>query len=127
MSKKDRVLTNAEVDAAERLLERALRWRGLPYYSAEERMALAILAADQRIKGRKGRLAAKKETEHRNIRVNLLLRYVIEPKFRCDEKTARSTRTVMEIIDWLDSTGMAASEPQVRRAIADALKQGPLE
>jgi hypothetical protein len=119
-------LTPAEIRAAEAILERALIWRALPDYSPEERWALAILVADQKARGKKSKSPAKRQAEYRRNRVNLLLRYVVDKKYRGDEKTARSLKTVMIILDWLDTTGIEASETQVRRDIEDALKRGPL-
>ena len=81
ISVKDAELTQAEIHAAEKLLEQALRPRVLPFYSPEERMALAILAANysqlQRARGRKSKGAAKAQAEYRRNHVNLLLRYVV--------------------------------------------------
>jgi hypothetical protein len=120
-------LTSSEIAVAERLLESALAWRALPFYSPEDRMVLAILVASQKIKGRKSTSEAKRKAKHRREHVNLLLRYVIPRRFRRDEKTARSAATVMRIIEWLDDAcNIEASESQVRRDINKALKLGPL-
>jgi hypothetical protein len=53
----------------------------------------------------------------------LLLRYVVEKRYRDNPK---ALKTVMKIIEWLDDIGIEASEPQVRRDINAALKLGPL-
>jgi hypothetical protein len=121
------VPTQAEIDTARKLIERALRPRALPVYSAEERVVLAIVVAHhsilQRARGKKSRGAAKKQAEHRRNQVNLLLRYVIGKRYRENPNT---TATVMKIIEWLDGIGIVASEPQVRRDIHAALNSGPL-
>ena len=120
-------LTQAEIRAAEKLLLRALQWRGIPSYSPEERLVLAILAAHyshlQRIRGKKSKGPQKKKAEYRRMHVNLLLRYVVAKKYRDDPK---SLATVMNIVEWLDYNRIEASEPQVRRDINAALKLGPL-
>jgi hypothetical protein len=130
MSGNDAKLTREEILAAKRLIERALRPHALPVYSPDERLALAILAANhsqlQRARGRKSKSAAKHLAEYRRNHVNLLLRYVVERKYRRDEKTATSLATVMRIVQWLDEIGIEASESQVRRDIHAALKLGPL-
>ena len=119
-------LSPAEMLAAERLLTRALAWRALPDYSPEERWALAILVADQKMRGKKSKSPEKRQAEYRRNQVNLILRYVINKKYRRDEKVAKSAKTIMAIIDWLDATGIEASETQVRRDIEAALALGPL-
>jgi hypothetical protein len=124
----DAELTPGEVRAAEAILERTLAWRALPDYSPEERLVLAILAANltrqQRIRGKKSKNAAKRQAENRRLHVNLLLRYVVAQKYRDD---AKNLKTIMKIVEWLDDAcGIQASEPQVRRDIHAALKQGPL-
>ena len=59
MSLNDAELTPAEIRIAEAILERALAPRALPAYSPDERLVLAILAANltrqQRIRGKKVR------------------------------------------------------------------------
>ncbi len=126
-SVKDAELTQVEIHEAEKLLERALRPRVIPFYSPEERLVLAILAANysqlQRARGRKSKGAAKASAEYRRNHVNLLLRHVVEKRYR---EAPNSLATVMKIIDWLDGIGIEASEPQVRRDIHAALKFGPL-
>jgi hypothetical protein len=121
-------LTPEEMRTAEKLVERALAWRALPDYSPTERLVLAILAADlsrqQSIRGQKGRIAAKQQAENRRQHVNLLLRYVVNQKYRDDPK---SLKTVMEIVKWLDEAcGIEASEAKVRRDIHAGLELGPL-
>jgi hypothetical protein len=121
-------LTQAEIYAAGKLIERALRPRvGYKVYPAEERGVLAILAAYhsqlQRARGKKSKGAAKKRAEYRRNHVDLLLRYVVGKKYR--EKPTELA-TVMEIIGWLDDIHIEASDPQVRRDIHAALKRGPL-
>jgi hypothetical protein len=125
-SAKDADLSRAEILAAEGLLERARAWRAIPDYSAEERWALAILVADQKARGKKSKSPAKRKAAYRRNHVNLLLRYVVDKKYRRDAKIAKSAKTVMTIIDWLDGIGIEASETQVRRDIEAALEQGPL-
>jgi hypothetical protein len=124
---KDAELTRAEIHAAGKLVERALQLRGYKFYSPEERVVLAILAAYhsqlQRARGRKSKGAAKEKAEYRRNHVNLLLRYVVEKRYR---EEPRRLATVMKITDWLDHIGIEASEPQVRRDIGAALKSGPL-
>ena len=120
-------LTQAEIRAAKKLVERALRVQVLPVYSSDERVALAIVAAHQSllqaVRGKKSRGPAKKKAEYRRNHVNLLLRYVVERRYR---ESPKSLATVMKIVDWLDSIGIEASEPQVRRDIHKALQLGPL-
>jgi hypothetical protein len=127
MSATDADLTQAEVRAAATLLESALRWRAIPAYSPEERLVLAILAADlskrQRIKAKKGRELATAKVEYRRNHVNLLLRYVVDKKYRTEPK---KLMTVMKIIERLDEIGIEASESQVRRDILAVLKLGRL-
>jgi hypothetical protein len=128
MSDIDADLTPEEMRTAEALLDSALAPRALPYYSPTERLVLAILAANlsrqQRIRGKKSKNAEKLQAKNRRERVNLILRYVVEQKYRDDPN---SLQTVMTIVDWLDAAcGIEASEPQVRRDIHAALKQGPL-
>jgi hypothetical protein len=112
---------------AEDLVTRALRPRGLPYYSSEERLVLAILVAhmklQQRVRGKKSKGAAKERAEYRRNHVNALLRYVLDRRYR---KDPHSLPTVMKMIAWLDDIGIEASESQVRRDIHEALKSGPL-
>jgi hypothetical protein len=125
---KDAGLTRAEISAAEKLLERTLRWRALPVYSREERMVLAILAANysqlQRARGKKSKGDAKADAEYRRNHVAFLLRCVVAKRYR-DDPT--SLATVMEIVGRLDDTGIEASDTQVRRDIHDVLKTfGPL-
>lgn len=123
----DANLTPAEIREAEGLIERALQPRALPFYSPDERLVLAILTANlsrlQRARGKKSRRAAKQKAEYRRNHVNLLLRYVVEQRYR---DAPKSLATVMKIIDWLDGIGIEASEPQIRRDIHSALKLGPL-
>jgi hypothetical protein len=123
-------LSQAEIRSAGRLVDRALTERALPVYSWEERMVLAILVADlsrqQRLRGQKSTSAAKRDAAFRRDRVNLLLRYVLDKKFRKDERAATSNRTVMKLIQWLDDTGIVATDTQVRRDIHEVLKRGPL-
>jgi hypothetical protein len=118
-------LTPDEIHAAEELIDRALRPRAL--YSTEERLVLAVLAANysrlQRARGKKSKGQAKKDAEYRRNHVNLLLRHVVDQRYRNDPK---SLATVMKIVEWLDKIGIEASEPQVRRDIREALKLGPL-
>jgi hypothetical protein len=123
---KDAELSPEEILAAERLLARAQAWRPIPDYSPEERWALAILVADLKARGKKSKSPEKRLAEIRRTRVELLLRYVIDKKYRRDEKVAKSAKTIMVIIDWLDGLGMEASETQVRRDIKAALAWGPL-
>ena len=127
MDTKHAELTRAEIQAAEQLLKRALQPRVLPFYSPEERFALAILAANysqlQRARGKMSRGAVKERAEYRRNHVNMLLRYVVEKRYRDDPK---SLATIMKIVEWLDEIGIEASEPQVRRDIHVALKSGPL-
>jgi hypothetical protein len=120
--------TPAEIRAAEKLLDRALAPRGIPYYAPEERLVLAILAANlrqqQRIRGKKSKSADKRNAEHRRERVNLLLRYVIAQKYR---DKPNSLHTVMKIVEGLDiDFGIEANETKVRRDIHAVLKRGPL-
>src|SRR5262249_36918681 len=121
------ILTPAEIDAAKKLVERALSPRALPVYSAEERTVLAIVVAHQSllqaVRGKKSKGTLKELAEHRGNHVNLLLRYVVERRYREDPN---SLATVMKIVEWLDLIGIEASEPQVRRDIRAALKLGPL-
>jgi hypothetical protein len=123
---KDAELSQAEILTAERLLDRALAWRAIPDYSPEERWVLAILVADQKARGKKSKTPAKRQAEYRRNHVNLILRYVVDKKYRRDVKAAKSLKTVMTIIDWLDGIGIEASETQVRRDIEAALDRGPL-
>jgi hypothetical protein len=127
MRAKDAELTQAEIREAEKLLKRALRPRAIPIYSPEERLVLAILAANysrlQHARGKKSKGAAKAKAEYRRNHVNLLLRYVVDKRCR---KNPNALATVMKIIDRLDEIGIEASEPQVRRDIHAALKSGPL-
>jgi hypothetical protein len=121
-------LTPGEMRFAEALLDSALAWRAVPVYSSQERLVLAILAADlsrqQRIRGAKSKNAAKLEAEYRRLRVNLLLRYVVPQACRDDPTCLKS---VMTILDWLDTAcGIEATEAQVRRDIRAVLKLGPL-
>jgi hypothetical protein len=120
-------LTQAEIDAAGKLVEKALQWRGYPDYSDEELGVLAILAAyhsyQQRARGKKGRESAKETVEHRRSFVNFFLRSIVEEKYR---QEPRSLGTVMKIVDLLDGFGIEASEPQVRRDIHAILRIAPL-
>ena len=88
---------------------------------------LAVLTANysrlQRSRGKKSKGAAKEKAEYRRGHVNLLLRYVVEERYR---KNPTALATVMNIIEWLDMIDIEASEPQVRRDIKAALNQGPL-
>jgi hypothetical protein len=121
-------LMPAEIRAAEGLVKQALRPRALPFYSAKERSALAILVAHlslvQRARGKKSKGAAKEQAERRKNHVNLLLRYVIEKRYRQKPNT---DPTVMRIINWLGDIGITASVSQVRRDIHASLKLGPLQ
>jgi hypothetical protein len=127
MSAKDANLTFAEIRAAERLIGRALAPRAIPFYSPEERLVVAILAANysrlQRARGKKSRGAVKEKAEYRKNHVNLLLRYVVAKRYR---DRPNSAATVMKIVEWLDDIGIEASDPQVRRDIHAALKRGSL-
>jgi hypothetical protein len=120
-------LTQEEIASAEKLVIHALSWRGLGYFGYGARSVLAILAANyrlqQRARGKKSRGAAKERAELRRGRVNILLRYVVNKKYR---ERPTSSATIMEIIGWLDGLGDEASESQVRRDIHAALKRGPL-
>ena len=125
---KDAELTQAEIYAAGKLVERALQRRaGYKFYPPEERLVLAILAANysqqQSARGKKGRRAEKERAELRRGHVNLLLRYVVDKKYRDRPK---SLATVMKLIEWLDGINIEASESQVRRDIHAALESGPL-
>jgi hypothetical protein len=126
-SVKDAELTQAEIRAAEKLIKRALQPRVLPFYPPEERLVLAILAANyslqQSVRGRKSKGATKKKAEYRRNHVNMLLRYVVDKRYRENPNT---TPTVMKIVGWLDDIRIEASESQVRRDIHAALKLGPL-
>jgi hypothetical protein len=125
-------LTPAELRLGKALVASALKPRGvipIPDYSPADRLVLAILAANlslqQSIRGKKSRNAPKRQVEGRRRSVNLLLRYVVEQKFRDDPA---SLRTVMEIVDWLDTAcGIQATESKVRRDIHEALKLGALQ
>src|SRR5262245_29373539 len=127
LAAKDAELTQAEIHAAGKLIERALHPRGLKFYAPEERLVLAVLAANyshqQRARGKKSKGAAKQQAEYRRNHVNLLLRYVVDKKYR---KSPKTLATVMKIIQWLDDIGIEASDTQVRRDINAALKSGPL-
>ena len=118
-------LTEAEILAADKLIERAMRPAGV--YDPDERWARAILVAnfsrEQRARGIKGRSAEKAKAERRTNLVELLLRYVVDKKYR---NKPTSAVTVAMIIDLLDSYGIEAGDPQVRRSISAALKRGPL-
>ena len=120
-------LTQAGIAAAGKLVEQALHRRSYEYYSDEELGVLAILVAyhsyQQRARGKKGREAAKEQTNYRRADVNFLLRFIVNKKYRQKPKTAA---TVMKIIELLDEWGIEASETQVRRDIDAALKLGPL-
>jgi hypothetical protein len=123
MSVKAAELTEAEIRAAEKLLECTLQPRGIPFYSPEERMVLAILAANysqlQRARGKKSKGAAKAKAEHRRNHVAFLLRCVVAKRYRLNPT---SEATVMEIVARLDDTGIEASDTQVRRDIHDVLR-----
>src|SRR4051794_17458202 len=125
-SAKDAELSSAEILAAKKLLDSALAPRGIPDYSPEERLVLAILVADQKARGAKSKGPAKRQAEYLRNQVNLILRYVVDKKYRRDDKVARSLKTVMAVIECLDESGIEASETQVRRAIGEALDRGPL-
>lgn len=120
---KDGELTRAEIRAANKLVEQTLRPRALPVYSWEERMVLAILAANysqlQRARGKKSKGASKAKAEYRRNHVAFLLRCVVAKRYR--EKPT-SLATVMQIVRRLDDTGIVASDTQVRRDIHDVLK-----
>ena len=120
-------LTQAQITAAGKLVERALHLRGLEYYSDEELGVLAILVAyhsyQQRARGKKGREAAKEQANYRRADVNFLLRFIVNKKYR---QKPKSLATVMKIIELLDEWGIEATETQVRRDIAAALELGPL-
>jgi hypothetical protein len=60
---------------------------------------------------------------YRRQHVNVLLRYVIDKKYR---KHPKSAATIMKLVEWLDSIGIEASDSQVRRDIAAVLKSQPL-
>ena len=127
MSVKDANLTHAEIHTAEKLIERALRPRALPAYTPEERLVLAILVANysrlQRARAKRSKGVAKVQAEYRRNVVNLLLRYVVDKRYR---KNPNTTSTVMKIVERLDENGIEASKSQVRRDIHTALKSGPL-
>jgi len=123
---KDAELSPAEILAAEGLLARALARRAIPDYPPEERWALAILVADRRARGRNSKSPEKRQAEYRRNQVNLILRYVINKKYRRNGQVAKSAKTIMTIIEWLDGIGIEASETQVRRDIDAALALGPL-
>lgn len=123
-----KALTREEISAAIKLVERTLRPRGIPFYSPEERMVLAILAANysllQRARGKKSKGAAKAVAEYRRNQVAFLLRCVVAKRYR-EKPTSRAT--VMHIVGRLDSTGIEASDTQVWRDIRDVLNTfGPL-
>ena len=87
---------------------------------------MAILVADQKARGKRSKSPAKRLAEYRRSHVNLLLRYVIDKKYRRNDKAARSLQTVMAIIDWLDGLNIEATESQVRRDINSVLALDPL-
>lgn len=120
-------LTQDEIRSAEKLLEQAFAPRAIPLYSPEERLVLAILAANfkwlQRARGKKSRKDVAAKAGARRDYVNFLLRYIVAKRYR---KNPNSLATVMEIVDRLDSVGIEASEPTVRRDIHAALALGPL-
>lgn len=123
---KDAELSSGEILAAKKLLDSALALRGVPYYSPEERLVLAILLADQKARGAKSKSPVKRQAEYRRNQVNLLLRHGLDKKYRRNDKVAKSSVTVMAIIKRLDEIGIEASETQVRRDIEAALARGPL-
>jgi hypothetical protein len=127
LSAKDAGLTTEEIRAGRQRIEKARRPRALPVYSAEERQTLAILQAElarrQSAKGKASRTADVARVAYRRKHVNVLLRYVLDKKYR---EKPKSLGTVMKLIEWLDSIGIQASEPQVRRDIAAALESQPL-
>jgi len=120
-------VTLAEISAAGKLIKRAQRARALPTHSAEERLVLAILAANfsqqQSVKAKKRRAPDVAKVERRRYFVNGGLRHILNQKYRDDWK---SSKTRMKIIEWLDKLGIEASDTQVRRDINAALKLGPL-
>ncbi|WP_426440115.1 hypothetical protein [Bradyrhizobium genosp. P] len=126
----DAGLSQAEIRAVGRLVDRALAPRAIPDYTTEERFVLAVLVAhlsrQQQLRGKKSTSAAKRNAAFRRDRVNLLLRFVLEKKYRKDQKAATSNRTIMKLIEWLDDTGIVATDSQVRRDVHQALKRGPL-
>lgn len=120
-------LSKAEIDYAKALIRRAKRPRALPVCSTEERLILAILAADlslrQAAKGRQGSAKRSAPAQRRQAHVNILLRHVVHKRYRT---APRSAATRMEIIRQLDEIGIEASDTQVRRDIDATLKLGPL-
>lgn len=87
---------------------------------------MAILVADRKARGAKSKGPAKQQAEYLRDHVNLILRYVVNKKYRRDDKVARSIKTIVAVIKCLDEIGIEASETQVRRAIGAALQRGPL-
>ena len=125
MSSNSPELTQAEIHAADKLIERAMRPAGV--YDADERWVRAILAANfirqQRARGKKSKGPVKVKAEYRRNWVNLLLHYVVDNKYRNSPTT---TATIMKIVDCLDQIGIEASDTQVRRDIINVLKSSPL-
>jgi hypothetical protein len=127
VSAKEAGLTPDEIRIGRQRVEQALKRRALPYYSAEERETLAVLRGElsrrQSAKGKARRAKEVAQVANRRQQVDLLLRYVVDEKYR---KKPKSLATVMKIVDWLDGIGIPASETQVRRDIAASLKSEPL-
>jgi len=127
LSAKDAGLTADEVRAARRLIEQALKPRALPVYSVAERQTLVVLKADlarrQSAKGKARRAPEVAQVAYRRQHVNILLRYVLDEKYR---KNPKSAATIMKIIEWLDAIGIEASDSQVWRDITAVLKSNPL-
>jgi hypothetical protein len=120
-------LTQSDIDTAKELILKALQPRVLTCYSDEEIKVLAILEGYisllQQAKAKRSKGEAKTKAAYRRDHVNMLLRYVVNKKYR---KNPNTDPTVMEIINWLDEIGIEASVSQVRRDIHAALKSGPL-
>ena len=127
MSAKKAGLTPDEIRAGRQRIEQALKPRALPVYAAEERETLALLQADfsrrQSAKAKASRAPEVAQVTYRRNHVNMLLRYVVEKKYR---KNPTSPATVMKIVNWLDGIGIEASSTQVRRDIVAVLKSEPL-
>ena len=124
---KDPNLTPAEIRLADELIQRALRPRAVGFYSSEERLVLAILTANysrlQRARGKKSKGIAKEKAEYRKKHVNILLRYVVEKRYR---RRSHFARMLDQPVEWLTDSCIEASESQVRRDIHAALELGPL-
>jgi len=120
-------LTQSGIDAAKELILKALQPRALPHYSDEEIKVLAILegyiSLVQQAKAKRSKGEAKTKADYRRNHVNLLLRYVVDKRYR---EKPKSLAKVMKIIERLDEIDIEASETQVRRDIHAALKSGPL-